>query len=239
MAGVNRVSSSSSSGNSVRSHSDQNIKASNSHNYPAATLDSPVQINGFRSNLGSARSPRSDSDLRTLDTIRSSAIQISGSSFAWDKDLAVSPAVLHDIRLEVPTGSLVIVVGPVGSGKSSLLNAVLGEMVAVAGRDGSSGRSPVTVAGSVAYTAQVGLQLLRLCLQRVPTALGRQAGHGSLLFLLGVRSTVGVQLKPLYEDILHSVDKGQVASSILAAAAACPCVCRTLGFRMPRCVTTY
>ena len=46
----------------------------------------------------------------------------------------------------VPRGSLVIVVGSVGSGKSSLLAALLGEMPALAGS--------VTVRGSTAYTQQ-------------------------------------------------------------------------------------
>jgi ABC-type multidrug transport system ATPase subunit len=49
--------------------------------------------------------------------------------------------------LQVGAGQLVAVVGEVGSGKSSLLNALLGEMRA---RGGS-----VSVAGTVAYTAQV------------------------------------------------------------------------------------
>lgn len=160
MAGVHRLSSNStgSSGSSGSSKSllDHRIKASNSHSIPAATSDKLAHTNGFRSNLGAARSPRSDSDRETLDTISSSAIQIIRSSFAWDNDQQGSAAALHDVQLEVPTGSLVIVVGPVGSGKSSLLNAVLGEMVALGGSDGGSSSSPVTVAGSVAYTAQVG-----------------------------------------------------------------------------------
>lgn len=46
----------------------------------------------------------------------------------------------------VPRGSLVIVVGSVGSGKSSLLAALLQEMPVLAGS--------VTVRGMVAYTAQ-------------------------------------------------------------------------------------
>jgi ABC-type Mn2+/Zn2+ transport system ATPase subunit len=90
-------------------------------------------------------------------------VQISNGSFAWD---ASSQPVLSDISLAVPKGALVIVVGPVGSGKSSLLSAVLGEMAAVGQqqqqqdeeeRQQQQQQSPVTVAGSVAYTAQVRL----------------------------------------------------------------------------------
>jgi ABC-type uncharacterized transport system ATPase component len=40
----------------------------------------------------------------------------------------------RSINLEIPEGSLVAVVGSVGSGKSSLLAAMLGEMVSVTGQ---------------------------------------------------------------------------------------------------------
>eukprot|EP00884_Botryococcus_braunii_P005633 jgi/Botrbrau1/15070/Bobra.0286s0003.1 len=53
---------------------------------------------------------------------------------------------LHDISLALLPGSLTVLVGIVGSGKSSLLEAMLGEM------QGCSGR--VMVRGSVAYVAQ-------------------------------------------------------------------------------------
>jgi ATPase subunit of ABC transporter with duplicated ATPase domains len=91
------------------------------------------------------------------------AVSIAGCSFAWGPD---ESSVLHDVDLSLPPGGLVMVVGPVGSGKSSLLAAVLGELVArpaaasggaAAARDTSSGGGcGVSVAGSVAYTAQVG-----------------------------------------------------------------------------------
>lgn len=45
-------------------------------------------------------------------------------SFGWGK----GQIVLHDITVEVPRGMLTVVVGPVGSGKSSFLSAILGEL---------------------------------------------------------------------------------------------------------------
>eukprot|EP00741_Cyanophora_paradoxa_P004114 tig00000769_g3996.t1 len=62
------------------------------------------------------------------------------------------PCTLTDIALEVPRGHLCAVVGPVGSGKSSLAAAVLGE-IPVAG-PGREGPPPVRVAGRVAYVPQ-------------------------------------------------------------------------------------
>ncbi|GAA5860287.1 hypothetical protein JCM3774_000370 [Rhodotorula dairenensis] len=53
---------------------------------------------------------------------------------------------LQDISLSVKRGELLAVVGRVGDGKSSLLAAILGEMIKVDGR--------VTVRGTVAYCAQ-------------------------------------------------------------------------------------
>jgi ABC-type multidrug transport system fused ATPase/permease subunit len=58
------------------------------------------------------------------------------------------PAVLHNITLSVPRGQLVAVVGPVGSGKSSLLAALLGEMEDATGSaDDNSGRDGTGVVG--------------------------------------------------------------------------------------------
>uniref|UniRef100_A0A673CC25 ABC-type glutathione-S-conjugate transporter n=1 Tax=Sphaeramia orbicularis TaxID=375764 RepID=A0A673CC25_9TELE len=64
-------------------------------------------------------------------------------TFSWS---AESPPCLKRINFHVPRGSLVAVVGHVGSGKSSLLSAMLGETEK---RSGS-----VTVKGSVAYVPQ-------------------------------------------------------------------------------------
>ncbi|CAN0348325.1 unnamed protein product, partial [Scytosiphon promiscuus] len=48
--------------------------------------------------------------------------------------------------LQIPAGKLTAVVGQVGSGKSSLVSAILGEMTKVDGR--------ISIDGSVAYVAQ-------------------------------------------------------------------------------------
>ncbi|GMG16081.1 unnamed protein product [Phytophthora fragariaefolia] len=53
---------------------------------------------------------------------------------------------LEGVNLEIDSGSLVMIVGTVGSGKSSLLNAILGEMILI---DGA-----VDVCGGLSYVSQ-------------------------------------------------------------------------------------
>ncbi|EYC14726.1 hypothetical protein Y032_0039g122 [Ancylostoma ceylanicum] len=65
-------------------------------------------------------------------------IKASDSSLAWDK--TEMGATLHNIDLSVKKGQLVTVVGRVGHGKSSLLQALLGEMDKLHGYIGLTGR---------------------------------------------------------------------------------------------------
>ncbi|XP_077284669.1 multidrug resistance-associated protein 1-like [Arctopsyche grandis] len=69
-------------------------------------------------------------------------LTIENGFFSWGPD----DIVLRDINITIPSGSLVAVVGSVGSGKTSLLSAFLGEM------DKRSGR--VNTYGSIAYVGQ-------------------------------------------------------------------------------------
>jgi ATP-binding cassette subfamily C (CFTR/MRP) protein 1 len=57
------------------------------------------------------------------------------------------PSILNDITFEIQSASLTIIVGPVGSGKSSLLKAIIGEL------QPQSGQVSVT-AGSISYCDQ-------------------------------------------------------------------------------------
>lgn len=57
---------------------------------------------------------------------------IENGTFSWGTEES-DTHVLRDITLKVKKGSLVAVVGAVGSGKSSLINAFLGEMDKVSG----------------------------------------------------------------------------------------------------------
>ncbi|XP_029465938.1 canalicular multispecific organic anion transporter 1 [Rhinatrema bivittatum] len=72
-----------------------------------------------------------------------SAISFSDATFSWEQDAAPT---IRNINLDIKPGKLVAVVGAVGSGKSSLVSAVLGEMENVKGY--------INIKGSVAYVPQ-------------------------------------------------------------------------------------
>ncbi|XP_073473151.1 multidrug resistance-associated protein 1-like isoform X1 [Aquarana catesbeiana] len=71
------------------------------------------------------------------------AVGFSAASFQWETN---GPPILKDLHIKIPEGSLVAVVGQVGSGKSSLLSAILGEMNKLEGT--------IQRKGSVAYVSQ-------------------------------------------------------------------------------------
>ncbi|XP_067948319.1 multidrug resistance-associated protein 1-like [Watersipora subatra] len=71
------------------------------------------------------------------------SLRVTNGTFSWCSD---SAKILRNINFEVPTGSLTAVVGQVGSGKSSLLAACVGDMHKHSGK--------VVVKGDVAFAAQ-------------------------------------------------------------------------------------
>ncbi|XP_020285956.1 multidrug resistance-associated protein 1 isoform X1 [Pseudomyrmex gracilis] len=79
------------------------------------------------------------------DPSEAHALVIENGSFCWDNEHIERP-ILRNINFHVEQGQLVAIVGTVGSGKSSLLSALLGEMDKVNGR--------VNTKGSIAYVSQ-------------------------------------------------------------------------------------
>ncbi|KAG0452559.1 hypothetical protein HPP92_025223 [Vanilla planifolia] len=74
------------------------------------------------------------------------AVDVSDGVFGWDDDAGADAAWLKGINVHIRRGALAAVVGTVGSGKSSFLSCLLGEMHRIAGK--------VRVCGSTAYVAQ-------------------------------------------------------------------------------------
>ncbi|KAM0029424.1 putative ABC-type xenobiotic transporter [Helianthus debilis subsp. tardiflorus] len=75
----------------------------------------------------------------------STAVEIINGCFSWDLAASSNPT-LKDINIRVNQGMRVVVCGTVGSGKSSLLSYILGEVSKISGS--------VKVEGSKAYVAQ-------------------------------------------------------------------------------------
>ncbi|KAJ2858518.1 hypothetical protein J3B02_000108 [Coemansia erecta] len=71
-------------------------------------------------------------------------VSLSGCEFSWD---TFAPSVLRDVTVSIAAGQLIVVRGPVGQGKSSLLHALSGELELVTGHG-------YTYAGVLAYSAQ-------------------------------------------------------------------------------------
>ncbi|XP_072281284.1 ATP-binding cassette sub-family C member 2 [Pyxicephalus adspersus] len=71
------------------------------------------------------------------------AVRFSDATFTWEPD---NPPSVKNVNLDIKEGHLVAVVGGVGSGKSSLISAMLGEMDHVNGH--------INIKGSLAYVPQ-------------------------------------------------------------------------------------
>ena len=76
------------------------------------------------------------------DAVGFGSIEIKNGTFGWDD----STTVLHNVNLTVPKGSLTIIVGPVGCGKTSLALSMLNELRRHSGS--------VVCKGSVSFVAQ-------------------------------------------------------------------------------------
>jgi ABC-type multidrug transport system fused ATPase/permease subunit len=74
------------------------------------------------------------------------SVRIENADFSWDTNDKTMPPTLRDINLQVQTGQLIAVVGRVGTGKSSLLSALLGEMEKL--------RGTASVIGKIGYVQQ-------------------------------------------------------------------------------------
>ncbi|KAI8866883.1 hypothetical protein GQ42DRAFT_181032 [Ramicandelaber brevisporus] len=87
----------------------------------------------------------------TKERVGEPLLRMSNGTFHWQNDTPHLPPVLNDVTFECRRGELVAVVGKVGSGKSALISALLGELHKVSGT--------VQRNGKVAYVPQTAFLL--------------------------------------------------------------------------------
>jgi len=105
----------------LNSRSNEN-KFSSSHYLPLASKPTLENVATKEKELEDITLPSDDS----YESNKSPQIFISSANFSWDKD--DSSPFLSDINLSIESGSFIAIVGVVGSGKSSLLSAILGNL---------------------------------------------------------------------------------------------------------------
>ena len=64
------------------------------------------------------------------------ALEMAGADFSWEP---AGPRTLHSLSFRLERGQLMIIVGEVGAGKSSILAALMGEMYLRAGSSSLAG----------------------------------------------------------------------------------------------------
>eukprot|EP00956_Cyclotella_meneghiniana_P034559 scaffold106047_cov76-Cyclotella_meneghiniana.AAC.1 len=115
---------------------------------PRSALKQDSSIDGSIKSSGHSSSKKEKS-LRRLISSKSTArlSDKESTDHAEDDELVYPSAIMTDVNIKVPHGLLCAVVGPVGSGKSTLCASVLNEAVLGEG-------SNVVLNGKVAYVAQ-------------------------------------------------------------------------------------
>ncbi|KAI8290846.1 ABC transporter atnG [Colletotrichum sp. SAR 10_98] len=116
-----------------------------------ATLDS--QISTFTSPSSTdihLVSLKNEGDSKFADSQQRFAVSFKGDSFGWKKDQAV----LHDLTVDIPRNAVTVVIGPVGSGKSSFLRAILGELIPMSPLTAGPAVGNPPDKGGVAYCSQ-------------------------------------------------------------------------------------
>lgn len=83
-----------------------------------------------KNTFSSEEEPKLLTDVLSMGSLNDNAVVVKDGSFGYD---ATMKPILSNINAEVPLGKFTLLVGPVGSGKSSLLKAFLGEVGIMAG----------------------------------------------------------------------------------------------------------
>ncbi|KAI9222400.1 P-loop containing nucleoside triphosphate hydrolase protein [Blastocladiella britannica] len=91
--------------------------------------------------------PMADSQETQVEGAPVGAIEFTGAHISWSPNAPV----LQNVTLSIPTGQMTALVGQIGAGKSSLLNAVLGHMYRTQGTITIAAGSTISFAGQSAF----------------------------------------------------------------------------------------
>ncbi|CAD8204753.1 unnamed protein product [Paramecium octaurelia] len=89
-------------------------------------------------------------DLYCKNKSESSALDIAQGNFFWRKECIEEQQILKNINISVEKGKFVSIIGDVGSGKSSLIQSILGEMIYKINDD----KPKINRSGPIAYVGQ-------------------------------------------------------------------------------------
>lgn len=93
-----------------------------------STQDLRTELSPNKPSLSSGTKEKDGSTLDTLQKISGSGLAIAAENATVCPAPTVSEAAIHNITFAFEAGSINVLLGPVGSGKSSLLKAILGEL---------------------------------------------------------------------------------------------------------------
>lgn len=100
---------------------------------------------------GCVEESEKSADVRPEPAQGRKSIELNHLSFCWSKD---QPPVLKDLNVTIHRGSITVIVGPVGAGKSALLKSLLGELMLVSTNSESTPKQQEILSEGVAYCAQ-------------------------------------------------------------------------------------
>uniref|UniRef100_A0A803MC08 ABC-type xenobiotic transporter n=1 Tax=Chenopodium quinoa TaxID=63459 RepID=A0A803MC08_CHEQI len=175
------------------------------------------------------------------DSLEDRAITFHDASFSWSNEHIIKDSFrLDNVNLSLPKDSFVVIVGEVGSGKSSLLNSMLGEMNIIEGWAHLNGSTayvpqvPWILSGTIRENILLGkehvseryAEVLRACALDVDISLmpggdmayvgdkGANLSGGQRVRIALARAIYHMSDILLLDDVLSAVD-AQVARSIL------------------------
>ncbi|XP_042187623.1 ATP-binding cassette sub-family C member 9 [Callorhinchus milii] len=137
---------------------DETIPENSTSRYQSADHPDEPQNSLLNNHSNNAKPEESTvDDVENPTNSTANALEITNGSFAWSSNS--EQICLQDISTKIPEGKITILVGKVGSGKTSLLSAMLGEMTTVSGNvKWATPNQPIAYSAQAAWLRNASLQ---------------------------------------------------------------------------------